>query len=100
MTPGDAAPFTDLLRDLTTVFPFRGSVDTIGAVYFRALKRFTLAEIRSASDVWIQQGARFPKPMDLAGSVPRRQQSEILIMTDDETHEYQRAEALRWEDRP
>lgn len=104
MSDAEIFQFMSTFKSLTRVFPLRGdghSIDDMGASYFKALRRFELPQIQAGADRCVQQLKRFPRPAEWIDMIPRRESApDLLAMTNEQAHEYRRAEALRYEDKP
>ncbi len=105
MTDAELFAFVDVVKGLDTLFPKRleeHERHQRNKAYFKALKRFPLAQVQAGADAWSIKGKFFPKPAEWIDSVPKARviAAEIMAMTEAESHEYRRAEALMYEDRP
>jgi hypothetical protein len=104
VTDAELFAFGSIFQSVQLVFPLRGEESEIRDVrssYFKALRRYDLRAVQAGADRWIQQGKRFPRPAEWIESIPQRPPaSEIPELSSDETREYLRAEALRYEDHP
>jgi hypothetical protein len=100
----DMVPFAAIFSGLTKVFKLRGDREDIADIrnaYFKALRRFDLRAIQCGADRCAQQLKYFPKPVEWIEAIPRRDPGpELFQMNAEQAHEWRRAEALRWEDRP
>lgn len=105
MTDGELFAFCDVVRGLERVFPRRVDEHERGQrdrAYFGALKRFPLGSVQAGADAWMQRGKFFPKPAEWIDAIPRAKAAsvEIPAMTEAESQDYRRAEAMRYEDKP
>ena len=102
MQPADVDGFTDVLKRLTRVFPFRGEVDFVARDYFKALQRYPLSSVEGAAANWLEQGKGFPKPADLIGVMPRAKETgpTLPVLTDAQAREYGAAEITGFEGEP
>lgn len=103
MTDSDVFPFMDTFRSLTHVFKLKGDaheIQDVGKSYFKALRKFTLAQVKDAAEKCLAECKHFPKPAEWADRVTRRIPVEIPELSPTETTAYLRAEAKRYEDDP
>ena len=68
--------------------------------YFHALKNLPLAALVAKADGWIQTETKFPKPAEWARVHQPQTLSLVPTLTNEEAHEYVRAEGLGYEDAP
>lgn len=97
--------FADVVRGLRRVFPKRmedHELRQMDVDYFKALRRFPLAQVQAGAEAWMQRGKYFPKPAEWIDSIPRRATVAVDIpaMSEAEASDYRRAEKLRYDDRP
>lgn len=103
----DLFAFMAIFRDLLKVFPKSRTadddVDPLARSYFRALQRFSVADIQAGADAWVQRGKFFPKPAEWRESIPRRgvaERAELVPLTPTEATEYLDAERRGYEGEP
>jgi hypothetical protein len=69
--------------------------------YFKALRRFSIEQVKAGAEVALQRSKHFPKPVEWIEWMPQAAVSrEIPLMTREETDDYRRAEQQGWEDQP
>jgi len=106
MTDLEMPAFVAVFQQLRQVFGLRGSPDDVAqleAVYFRLLRRYPLPLVESAAALWLHTGARFPKPADWIGALPKAttpQASGLLPVPEDEAAELRDAIAWQFEAAP
>jgi hypothetical protein len=104
VSDAEALEFNAVFMALKGTFRLRGEraeTDLVRDSYFKALRRYTLQQVRAGADAWTQRGKFFPKPAEWIEAIPRRQiGADMFAMSAEQAHEWRRAEALRWEDRP
>jgi hypothetical protein len=101
----DLFAFLAIFRQLLRVFPKRieeSEVEDLSKAYFGTLRRFTIAELQSGADAWMQRGKFFPKPAEWREAIPRRHvETEALApLTPVEAAEYLDAERRSYEGDP
>lgn len=105
MTDQDLFAFMDIFRTITRVYPLRGEEhekQDIGRAYFKAMRRFTLDQVRFGAENCIEHLQRFPKPVEWIKQIPRQRvaQDDIAQLTTLELSEYRDAESKHWEGDP
>ena len=104
MSDAEVFQFNDVFKGLSRVFPKRlqeHELQQMSGEYFRAMKHFTLTQVKAGADAWRQRGKFFPKPVEWMESIPRgREAVKLPMLSDEEARDYRRAESLRYEDRP
>jgi len=105
MQDAELFAFMAIFRELLQVFPKRldeHDIGQLGTSYFAALRRFTIPQIQSGADVWIQRGKFFPKPSEWRESIPRDVTPSVALaeFTPFEAAEYLDAERKHWEAEP
>jgi hypothetical protein len=101
MTDGELFAFVDVFKGVQRVLGKRmteGEEAQTHRDYFRALRRFSLAQVMAGAEVCIQRGKYFPKPAEWIDAIPKRQAMplDIPAMTDQESRDYHRAELMRY----
>jgi len=104
VTETEIFAFADVVKGLQRVFPKRWDEHEQAQLqrdYFKALRKFPLSQVAAGAEAWMQRGKFFPKPAEWIEAIPKRQSApDLPVMSDEQTREYHRAEALRYEDKP
>ncbi len=67
--------------------------------YFHVLKYLPLQDVLAKADAWLQTETKFPKPAEWKAQIVRHTR-ELQILSEAESRDYLRAEALGYEDDP
>ena len=105
MTDTDVFTFMEIFHGLLRVFPIRGDANEIkqrGAIYFKALRRWRVEQLRAGAEAYIQHGKGFPKPAEWIAAIPTRAATPVtlLILSSMDAQLYATAEAQCYEGLP
>lgn len=104
MTDSDVFEFNQVFEDVRRVFPLRSDeheTRQLVTSYFKALRRYPLAQVRDGAERAIAAGKRFPKPGEWIDAIPRvGSGAELPALSALETAEYLDAEKRGYEGDP
>jgi len=106
MTDGELFTFIDVFKGVHRVFGKRmteGEEAQTHRDYFRALRRFSLEQVKAGAEVWLQRGKYFPKPAEWIDSIPKPSAhavSSLAQATQQQAQDARRAEQMRYEGQP
>ena len=105
MNDGELFAFVDVFRGVQRVFGKRVQDHEEGQMhrdYFKALRRFTIDQVKAGAEAWTQRGKYFPKPAEWIDAIPRREAPTVNVpaLSEQDARDYARAEQLRYEGSP
>ncbi len=104
MNQSEAPDFLAIFTSVARVLPLKGEdfqLSEISKEYFKALRYFSLAQVKAGAEQCIAELKFFPKPVEWSRRIPRRPPGEELPeLSPSESSEYLQAELRRWEGEP
>lgn len=104
MTPQDDVAFVEIFMNLRRVFNMRAAgadeLREIADGYLKAMRRFSIAQVRAAAEKIIETSEHFPKPAQWIRAIPSPQNVGVLPMMEPDATEHKRAIQLGYEDDP